>query len=188
MSNSEKSSSFIYVVIILGAIAIGYLLFGSLFNETEKEPKIIKVADLSEFHHLPMYKVGNLSTVKLKVNGLEGDFIIDTGAEESVFNSEYVKSLNIKIADSIPIPNTAIILTDTIKVTCHYDSLFTFKKKFFSYNLTGLKTEIAKSDTTFKNTIFFGILGQDVMRNEGIILNFQNNNLYLTNKYKKTSQ
>lgn len=173
--------------IIIGIIITLAIFFAWLLFKPEKQapPTIIKIVDLSEFRSIPMVNTGNLSFVVLKINSYNGLFLVDTGAEESIFNSTYLDSLKIAVADSTAIPNTQIVLTDTLHVSTLNDSLFQFKKPFYAYNLNGLKDKIIESDSSFKKNFFLGILGQDVMKQEGMILDFQNNKIYLTNKFNK---
>lgn len=177
-----ETTTYLFVLLLAVAVFFGWLLFKP---SVEPQTPVIKVVDLSEFRSLQMYDVDGLSIVHLKVKDTDGCFLVDTGAKESIFNSKFLSFLNVSIADSIPFPNTKIVLTDTLEIRSSADSLFRFKKQFYAYNLTGLKDELSKGDSLFTTAVFFGILGQDVMKSEGMIINFQNNKMYLTNNKKK---
>lgn len=181
---SKYETKIFVVIIIAAAIFFGWLLFKP--EEKKETVTVIKMVDLSEFSSLPLTEIGNLTFVTLKINGNAGQFLVDTGAEESIFNIIYLDSLGITMADSLPLPGTQIYITDTVAVSSDVDSTFTFDKRFYTYNLSGLQNKISESDSTFTDIFFMGILGQDVMLREGMILNFQNNKIYLTNKYNKT--
>ena len=184
MAGSKFETRIFAVIILVAAVFFAWLIFKPE-KPKEEQPIIIKMVDLSEFRSLPISIFANLCFVNLTVNGTSGYFLVDTGAEESVFNYTYLDSLHIAMADSIPIPNTKIYRTDTMSIISKADSLFKFDKQFFTYPLNGLHDKITEADSTFREKMFFGILGQDLMRQEGMILNFQNNKIYLTNKYNK---
>lgn len=184
MADSKYEVKIFASLVIAAAVFFAFLLFRP--QPEEKKPTIqIKMVDLSEFRSLPMINVANLCFVQLEVNGTTGDFLIDTGAEESVFNLNYLDSLHVAMTDTIPLPNSKIFITDTLSISAKNDTLFAFQKRFYAYPLTKFNDKIIALDSTFKKQMFFGILGQDLMRQEGMIINFQNNNIYLTNKYNR---
>lgn len=183
MAGSKQEVKIFAAIAIAVAIFFAWLIFKP--EKEEKEPvTVIKMVDLSEFRNLPMVSIANLQFVELKLNGVDGLFLIDTGAEESVFNLDLSDSLKISMLDSIPLPNSRIYVTDTLKVVAA-DTLFKFDKKFYAYSLNNFSSKVTQIDSVFKMHLYFGILGQDLMRQEGMILNFQNNKIYLTNKYNQ---
>lgn len=183
MANSEKESNgntnLFYIIILITAAFFGYLLYQYLTPDTDdNKPRYIKVSDLSQFPSVQMVNVGSLVTVPVQVKGSKGYFIIDTGAEESIFNSAFIDSLNIEYMDSLLLPDVNINMTDTVQI--NVDSLFVLTKTFYSYNLNNLTDELHKVDSTTIDRKIYGILGQDALNEYGLILNFQNHKVYIT--------
>lgn len=181
MAQTEKESgnvNYFYILIVILAVFFGYLLYQYLTPDTvEPKIKIVKVA-VSQFPSVKMHNIGKLSTMPVEINGSKGYFIIDTGAEESVFNSSFKDLLEVQFLDSLLVPNHNISMTDTLQV--NVDSLFVLNKTFYSYNLEKLTTELVKVDSLNKAAKIFGILGQDALNEYGLILNYQNRKVYIT--------
>jgi hypothetical protein len=186
MAQTEEktsNSNLFYIIIIIAAIFFGYLLIQYLkIDEPKKAPKIIKVSDLSLFPSIAIHNIGTLSGIHVKIKSLYGYFIIDTGAEESIFNSQFKDTLRIYFLDSLLIPSVNVSMTDTLEIKV--DSLFVLKKTFYSYNLENLTKEINKVDSLSRKKLILGILGQDALNEFGLILNYQNHRVYITKNNK----
>ena len=187
MALSEKESNgnpnLFYIIIVIAAVFFGYLLYQYLTPDVDdNKPRYIKVSDLSQFPSVQMISIGSLSSISVKIKDEYGVFIIDTGAEESIFNSSFVDSLNINYIDSLLLPDVNINMTDTLEIKV--DSLFNLNKTFYSYNLKALTDELQKVDSTVKRRKIYGILGQDALNEYGLILNYQNHRVYITKNNK----
>ena len=180
MANSKYEVKVFLTLVVLAAVFMAYLLF----KPNKAEPPVIKVVDMSELRSVPMMRFGNLPFVFLSIDGKNCAFLVDTGAEESVLNSNLLDSLHVTIADSVAIPNTKISLTNTVHAVSKSDTLFAIDKQFYSYDLDNMRKKLVEVDSAFNKVMFVGIIGQDALRQGGLILNFQNNRMYLTNNVK----
>lgn len=123
---------------------------------------------------LPFNRVGNLIVVKARVDAMEGNFILDTGAPHLVLNATYFRDYPIEMHQdgqqtSIAGQGDFIYKTKVRELT--------FGVMNF-YQLEADKTNLGNIENT-KGLKVLGLLGLDLFRHCEMIIDFENNQIHL---------
>lgn len=134
---------------------------------------------------VPFSRAGNLIIIKAKVDTIEGNFILDTGAPGMILNSTYFRDY--KAED--PAANE-----QTGGITGAVDALLPTRIKEFSFG--GIQWHKLYADRislghieNIKGTRILGLLGMQLFRRFEMVIDFQNNLLHfrLISKTEKKS-
>ncbi len=140
-------------------------------SEYLKQHKYIQIKfKISKTNHL---------TINTKINGIKGDFILDTGASNSCVNYEDYDYFNLKIEDS----NTKASGAGANDLKTHQSKNNHLKlgkwewKKFDLIILDLNHVNIALEE--YKSKTIHGIIGADVLLKGNAIIDYANKYLYL---------
>ena len=123
----------------------------------------------------------NLPIVSFPISGRAADFLVDSGAEKNILDIEYYNThedmfivkckQTITVATANGIENMEVIVADAI--------------------IDGLSIEFCVGDissstdemTWYNKYKFVGVLGYNFIRNNGILIDFNNNHIYYGQKH-----
>ncbi|WP_298508247.1 retropepsin-like aspartic protease [uncultured Kordia sp.] len=117
--------------------------------------------------------------VKAKINGIEGSFILDTGASTSCVGFEAVKIFNLKAKDSkIKAAGAGAVNMDTQISKNNKVRLGKWTKQRVAlvlFNLDHVNTALTQHDAKPVH----GIIGADILRKGKAVIDYDKNCLYL---------
>ncbi|WP_114902313.1 retropepsin-like aspartic protease [Kordia sp. SMS9] len=117
--------------------------------------------------------------VKAKINGVEGSFILDTGASTSCVGFEAVKIFKLKAKDSkIKAAGAGAVNMETQiskKNTVHIGKWKNKKVALVLFNLDHVNTALTQHEAKPVN----GIIGADILRTGKAVIDYNKNCLYL---------
>jgi len=117
--------------------------------------------------------------MKAKINGIEGSFILDTGASSSCIDFEFAKKFNLSIEDSEVLAAGAGA-TDMITKLSRKNTIKIQKWKYHKLDI--VLFDLTHVNTALKNHNALpvqGILGADILNQGKGIIDYQYNCLYL---------
>lgn len=157
------------------------LLFGRADQSFRLQPKANKpYLNDSVSSVIPFTRAGNLIMVQARVDTLEGNFILDTGAPHLVLNVTYFRDY--------PITTTH----DEDQTGISGSSAGVSRTKLDSFQLGELKYEQPNADMAnlghienSKGVKILGLIGLDLLRNCELIIDYEQNLIYLHRISKK---
>lgn len=130
---------------------------------------------------VPMRRVGaGLDTVKLGINGVQGTFLLDTGASNSVIDTRVVPKFRISVLD-LRGSDTAIGAGGEVRLSAYKVSGLTLQGQKFPFSIISA-TDLSNVVSTFARDTGIqldGIIGQDVMIAFDGVIDIKNRTLYL---------
>ena len=116
--------------------------------------------------------------IEAKVNGVNGSFILDTGASNSCICSSLENNFNIISKETIKkassatskISNTKISKNNTIQI-----GKWENKINLITFDMSHINSALSEK----KIDSISGIIGGDILKNSKAILDYKSNNLYL---------
>lgn len=151
------------------------IIFDSAFTIKvfDNNPDPIVFTDTPSFI-LPFTRVGNLILVKAKVDSVEGNFILDTGAPYLILNETYFRDYPTETNNDVessgangPIANVSKIRVDKL-------TFGTFQFSQVHADLVSL-SKIENS----KNIKILGLIGMQFLKKCELIIDYENSLLYL---------
>lgn len=132
------------------------------------------------FCTVPFTRAGNLIVVKARVDSLEGNFILDTGAPGLVLNLTYFRDY--------PVTHTADI--DQTGITGSSAGVERTEVKTFvlgRFNYSNIEADLANLGhiENSKNIRILGLIGLEFFKECGMIIDFDNGALHLQHLSKK---
>lgn len=117
--------------------------------------------------------------IKAKINGIKGNFILDTGASTSCVGFEHIELFNLNAEDSKTMASGAGatgMLTQT--ATANKLELGAWKNHNFDLIIFDM-SHVNEALTTYKSKTVDGIIGADVLLKGKAIIDYANYYLYL---------
>lgn len=138
---------------------------------TENISRNLKIPN-EEYIIIPIKRNGNLFTVKAKVNGIEGEFIFDSGSPRLILNKKYFGNNDTEkeSVSNVKDVNGHISNMDIINI-----------KEFDFYGIKAYDTDLLVLDLSHLEieSPINGILGYEVFKDYDLIFDYENNTLTL---------
>jgi predicted aspartyl protease len=128
---------------------------------------------------IPFSRAGNLIIIKAKVDTTEGNFILDTGAPGLVLNLTYFRNYpaTIKEGESGGATGTATSVMQTLADSLIFGEIKYFKVESDLLNLGHIENS--------KGIKILGLLGMSLFKKFEMIIDYENNLIYLHHIQKK---
>jgi predicted aspartyl protease len=131
---------------------------------------------------IPFNRVGNLIIVRAKVDTLEGNFILDTGASGLVLNKTYFRDYPVTGADE---ERTNVSGSNSI---ASVTTIGTLSLGDFKYHRLNADLENLGNIENAKGIKILGLLGVALFTQCEMIVDFENSQIHLTQVRKKDAQ
>jgi len=181
------------VVIMLKHVLSVFLLISLLFSCSQTRQSAEKNATPVDHKEVNQFLVNNgysvikynqiksgHSIVSAKINGISGNFILDTGAVTTSLHQDFLKKFKIKQSDSLK--TLTMVGFSSITSTCIY-SIESFKIHSMPINLTSVYAldlspfiRMIQRDT---GMVVHGIIGQDLLQNHNAIIDVNGSSLFI---------